>query len=160
MKVDFDVKGFRDMERALAELPRGTSKGVSRRVMKKVLDPVRDMADMLGPFNVAVTSRLSRRQKSMARKTDFTSAVVSMYVGPVEQDGSHAPHAHLIEFGTGPRRHRSGKNVGAVTPDPFMRPAWDANKGGMLDKLGELMWTEIEKTVARRAAKAARNAAR
>lgn len=158
MKVDFDVKGFREMERALAELPRGTSKGVSRRVMKKVLDPVRDMADMLGPFNVAVTSRLSRRQKAMARKTDFTSAVVSMYVGPVEQDGSHAPHAHLIEFGTGPRFHRSGKDVGAVAPDPFMRPAWDANKGGMLDNLGELMWAEIEKTVARRAAKAARDA--
>lgn len=155
-----DVTGFRDLERALAQLPRGTAKGVVRRVAKKVLEPVRDTADSYSEaFNIAVTSRLSPRQSGMARG-DRGRSKVAMYVGPVTQDGSHAPHAHLIEFGTGPRYHRSGKFVGAVSPDPFMRPAWDAHKGDMLEELGRQMWVEIEKTLARRAARAAREGAR
>ena len=148
------------MERALAQLPRGTAKGVARRVVKKVLKPVRDTADSYSEaFNIAVTSKLSPRQAGMARG-DRGRSLVTMYVGAVSQDGSHAPQAHLIEFGTGPRFHRSGKFVGSVSPDPFMRPAWDAHKGQMLEELGRLMWIEIEKTVARAAARAAREAAR
>jgi len=30
-----------------------------------------------------------------------------------------APHLHLIEFGTAERRHKSGKSVGRVKPNPF-----------------------------------------
>lgn len=159
MSISMKVEGFRDMERALAALPRGTAKGVVRRVLKKTLEPVRDTADMYSSaFPIAITSKLSPRQRGMAR-SDFAGNVVTMFVGPTAQDGSHAPHAHLIEFGTGPRYHESGKYVGAVSPDPFMRPAWDMHKATLLDSLGTYMWQEIEKTVARRAAKAAREAA-
>lgn len=31
-------------------------------------------------------------------------------------------HAHLIEYGTGPRSHDSGKSVGEMAARPFMRP--------------------------------------
>jgi len=158
--VRLKVSGFRDMEKALAQLPRGTAKGVVRRVQKKTLAPVADAADAFSPhFQIAVTSRLSPRQRAQAR-SDFAGRVVTTYVGPVAQDGSHAPHAHLVEFGTGPRFHKSGKYTGEMPPDPFMRPAWDMHKGSLLAKLGEHMWTEIEKTIKRRAAKAAREAAR
>lgn len=152
MKFD----GGREIERALAELPRATSKAVSRRAIKKVLEPVADTADAYTEhFNIAVGTKLSPRQRGMAR-SDFAGKVVTMYVGPVQEDGSHAPHAHLIEFGTGPRAHKSGKYVGFVTPQPFMRPAWDAWSPRMLEELGRLMWIEIEKAVARRAKKAAK----
>ncbi len=158
MKLSMKVDGWRDIERALADLPRSTAKSVTRRVLKKVLDPVRDAADAYtGEFAIAVGTRLSPRQRGMARG-DFAGAVVSMYVGPTQEDGSHAPHAHLIEFGTGPRYWKSGKFTGHVTPKPFMRPAWDAMEPGMLDDLGRLMWVEIEKTVARRAARASKAA--
>lgn len=160
MKVVFKVEGFREMEKALAELPRGTAKGVVRRVLKKTLEPVQDAADAFSPhFPIAITSRLSPRQRGLA-SGDFIGRLVTMYVGPTTQDGSHAPHAHLIEFGTGLRFHKSGKGVGQVHPDPFMRPAWDMHSGTMLETLGRNMWSEIEKTVARRTAKAARDAAR
>lgn len=148
------------MEKALALLPRATAKGVVRRVLKKTLAPIADTADAFSPhFPIAVTSRLSPRQRSLAR-SDFAGRVVTMYVGPTAQDGSHAPHAHLVEFGTGPRFHESGKYVGVMPPEPFMRPAWDLHSGALPARLGENMWAEIEKTVARRAAKAAREAAR
>ena len=78
-----------------------------------------------------------------------------MFVGAPGGRGG-TPEAHLIEFGTGPRAHKSGKYVGAVSPTPMLQPAWDARKGQMLESLGQRLWDEIEKTMARRAKKAAK----
>lgn len=51
-------------------------------------------------------------------------------------DRRRAPHAHLVEFGTGPRYHATtGKYVGHMPPQPFWRPSWDSVRGiieGML----------------------------
>lgn len=156
MSVGFKVSGFREMEKALAKLPAGTAKGLTRRTLKKVLKPVAESADA-SMFQIGITSALIPEQRRGAR-ADFARSVVSMYVGPVDDDGQGAPHAHLIEMGTGPRYHRNGKFVGAVMADPFMRPAWDAHKGKMLDRLGQEIWLQIEKSLARAAAKAARGA--
>lgn len=156
MSVSLKFSGGKDIERALAKLPAGTAKGVMRRTLKQVLEPVRAMADSLtGEFNVAITSKLAPRQRAQAR-SDFSRSVVTMYVGATQEDGSNAPHAHLIEFGTGPRFHPNGKYVGYVTPEPFMQPAWDAHSATMLDEMGRLSWIEIEKALARAARKAAR----
>jgi hypothetical protein len=146
------MEGFREMERNLAKLKRGTAKGVTRRALKRVLKPVAHAA-AASPFEIAITSRLTQRQRRGAR-FDFGRDVVSMYVGPVDDFGDGAPHAHLIEFGTGPRFHSSGKYVGAVMADPFMRPAWDAHKATMTKRLGEEIWAEIERAMARAARRA------
>jgi HK97 gp10 family phage protein len=44
-------------------------------------------------------------------------------------DRAIAPHAHLVEYGTTERFHKSGKSVGAAKQQPFFRPAWDESKG-------------------------------
>ncbi|WP_068115239.1 hypothetical protein [Tropicimonas marinistellae] len=152
-----ETQGFRDAEKALAALPRSTARSVVRRVLKKTLEPMRDTADSYSEqFNIAISSKLSPRQRGLAR-ADFAGHVVAMYVGPVQEDGSHAPHAHLIEFGTAERFHKDGKAVGRINPpEPFMRPAYDLWSATALELLGGYLWAEIEKTVARRAAKAAR----
>jgi HK97 gp10 family phage protein len=158
MSVKFKIEGAGDIERALADLARGTAKGAARRAMKKTLQPVAQMAEGLsgGKFKVAVTSKLSQRQAKGARADRGRSKLV-MYVGPVQQDGSHAPHAHLVEFGTAPRFHvSSGKAVGAMPAQPFLRPAWDASTELMLATLRRAMKVEIEKTVERAKRKAAR----
>lgn len=142
------------MERALGQLKRGTATGVVRRVLRKTLKPVADAADA-SMFEIGITSRLTARQRRQARG-DFVRSVVSMYVGPMDSEGNGAPHAHLIEFGTAPRFHKDGKFVGAVMADPFMRPAWDAQRPDMLERLGRDIWAEIEKTVARAERRAAK----
>lgn len=155
MSVGFKVEGFREMERALAQLKRGTAKAAVRRAIKTTLQPVKQAAEA-SPFTIAITSRLTARQKAQARG-DQGRSVLSLYVGPVDEEGKGAPHAHLQEFGTAPRYHRkSGKYVGSVMADPFMRPAWDARKGVMLEELGKNIWLEIEKSLARATRKAAR----
>ncbi|MBT3142913.1 hypothetical protein KL867_17730 [Ruegeria litorea] len=156
MSVKMKIEGAGDIERALAAMARGTSKGVMRRAMKKTLKPVADDADA-SQFEIAITSKLTPRQKGQARG-DRGRSKIALYVGPVQPDGSEAPHAHLIEFGTGPRRHKSGKFVGAVMADPFLRPAWDKNQAQMLKTLRREVWAEIEKSVERATRKAAKAA--
>jgi len=147
MDADFRVGGFEEMQGALEGLKQATAKAVVRRALKKVLNPVAQRADASN-FDIAVTTKLSARQQSQSGDR-FKRSVVNMYVGPVDDLGRGAPHAHLIEFGTGPRHHRDGKFVGAVMPEPFMRPAWDAVSPDMLDTLKKEIWLEIEKTLAR-----------
>jgi HK97 gp10 family phage protein len=50
-------------------------------------------------------------------------------------DRKKAPHAHLVEYGTGERYHKSGKSVGVMPAKPFVRPAWDTNKDRIVRKV-------------------------
>jgi len=157
MAVKMKIEGAGDIERALAELPRGTAKGVMRRSMKKSLKPVAQMAEGVSPFTIAVTSKLTARQRREARGDRGRSKVV-LYVGPVQPDGEDAPHAHLYEFGTGPRVQAStGRATGAMPARPFLRPAWDMAQPIMLATLRREVWAEIEKAVERARRKAARS---
>lgn len=152
MSSSLKMEGFKGLEQALAQLPQSTSKGVARRVMKKNLKPVADFANALWPGSsddvFRITSRVARGQiadSHMQRK----SSTLNMFVG-APGGALGTPEAHLIEFGTGPRYHESGKYVGAVSPSPMLQPAWEANRGTMLRALGEDLFEEIQKSLARR----------
>jgi hypothetical protein len=70
-----------------------------------------------------------------------------MFVGATQA----VPHAHLLEWGTGPRFHKSGRYLGAVSPIPMLTPAWDAHKERILQGLADSLRKELEATIARRA---------
>lgn len=149
MSANLRIEGFRDIERALAQLPRGTAKGIARRAMKKELKPVKETAEAFWPgaseaFHI--TSALKASQRPAVRES---RSVTNMFVGSFE------PHAHLIEFGTGPRYNRAGSYRGSVAPEPMLQPAWDMHKRQILAGLGARLWDEITKTIARRARRAA-----
>jgi hypothetical protein len=150
MSVSMRFEGGRDIERALANLPRGTSKGIARRALRNELRPVKEMAEAFWPGAgeaFKISSQLKRGQRPAVREA---RSVTVMNVGSFE------PHAHLIEFGTGPRYTRAGAFRGSVAPQPMLQPAWDMHKGQLLEGLGARLWDEIKKTQARRAKKAAR----
>lgn len=159
MSANLKMDGFRELEKALAELPAGTSKGIARRAMKKELKPVLDMANGLWPGSSGdvfrITSRISRSQISDSLAPRDRSAL-NMFVG-APGGATGTPEAHLIEFGTGPRFQKNGRFTGSVSPTPMLQPAWDAHKRKILDGLGKRLWDEIEKTQARRAKRAAKN---
>ena len=150
------VDGLRELEKALADLPKATGKNVLRRVLRKRATPIADDMKAKAPDDpatggmdlrnsIGVGTRLSKRQGKMHRKM-FKSdkASVEMFVG-----AGPVPHAHLQEFGTA---HHG--------PQPFARPAWDAGKGPLLDGLKDDLWQEIQKSAQRLARKAARQAAK
>lgn len=159
------IEGLRELEKALMELKTTTAKGVARRAMKKSLAPFRDRAAAMAPRgteplegrderladSLAITTRLSRSQR---RGLKLDRDTVYMFAGPSGQR-----HAHLVEFGTGPRFQKNGRYVGRMPAQPFMRPAWDATKAEVLKRISEEMRREIEKTVARIAKREAKAAA-
>ena len=145
------LTGFKEMDLVLRQLPKATAKRVADRAIKQALAPVAAAANAMLPKGmppVIVEKRLNKNQAKQFRGTEGET-VRTMFVG------SPSPRAHLEEFGTGPRCHKSGKYVGIMRARPFMRPAWDMTKQQVLDRLRVDLAREIEKAVGRRA-KAAR----
>jgi HK97 gp10 family phage protein len=147
MDMGFDAKGFREIDDALAALPRVTSKAVARRGLKKALQPVTDLANAYWPGATDDAFAVSNRLQPGQAAPQMGGAPVIMYVGSTKA----APHAHLLEWGTEPRFHKSGKYVGAVAPQPMLTPSWDANKNQVLASLAEELRKELQATMARRA---------
>jgi HK97 gp10 family phage protein len=139
------IEGLSQLKAALRALPDATAKNVVRRVLRKRGEPVAERARQLVPVDkgelkasIAVSTKLTRRQRARHRK--FGPDDIEVYIGA----GPH-PQAHMQEFGTvkDPRQ-------------PYLRPAWDAERMGVLEGIKEDLWAEIEKAAARRARRAAK----
>ncbi|MFV1530610.1 hypothetical protein [Phaeobacter sp. JH209A] len=143
----FKIEGLKEIDSALAALPRATSKAVVRRALKKELAPVADMANGLWPGADDGAFAVSAKLKKGQQGPEAGPNAVNMFVGSTPA----APHAHLLEWGTEPRYHKSGKYVGAVPPDPMLTPSWDAHKGNIIEGLAASIRQEIEATIRRRA---------
>ena len=47
-------------------------------------------------------------------------------------------HAHLVEYGTKPRKNKRGANRGVMPKKPFAYPAWMATKDKVLGSINEI----------------------
>lgn len=150
MKVH--LEGFRELERALSELPKATGKNVLRRVAKGALEPMADVAAARAPEDTGKLSfSISVSEKATARATwnkgKFRSAPstgITMAMGPA-RFGGVLNYAAFAEFGT------------IDTPAfAFMRAAWDGGAMKALDYIKTNLRIEIEKSAAKLARKAAR----
>lgn len=142
------MEGLADLERALMELPRATSKATLRRVLKKAAAPVEaamvaKAPRLTGALQISIRSgtKLTKRQQRFAKKEGKSSSEI--YVGTADPAG--IPQ----EFGW---------SEGAA--HPFARPAWEETQDGALVTIATELGGEIEKSRARLAAKAARLAAK
>ncbi|HAR50367.1 MAG TPA: hypothetical protein DCS45_00640, partial [Roseovarius nubinhibens] len=134
------LTGFKELDKELERLSKAAGKGVLRRSMIKAAEPMAQIARALAPndpatggfdleASIKVGTRLSRSQKKAHRKMfrdDRAAVEVFMGAGPL-------PQAINQEFGN--RRHG---------PQPFIRPSWDQDRGPLLDRLGQQLWSEIE----------------
>ena len=143
--------GFKEMDALLQAIPRQLAGQGVASGMRRALQPVAAAARSYAPgslserIRIAPTIKAGQQAQSLEKPGKGKRV---MYVGAT------APHAHLVEFGTGPRYQKSGKYVGIMTPDPFLRPAWDANKDEVLANLAKAIRDEIEKALRRRTARA------
>ena len=157
MVQKFRIEGLKELDKALGQLPRATGKNVLRRVARKGLEPIIEDAKSKVHFvtgrllrSLAVSTKLSSAQKAV-HKDMFASerSSIEMFAG-----AGNLPWAHMEEFGI----KRGGKGV--KTPHPFLRPAWDAGKLGLLHSIKKNLWAEIKKAADRVARKKARAASR
>jgi HK97 gp10 family phage protein len=129
-------------DKALAEVgSKATQKNVLRRTLVKAAKGIDDAASSLAPvetgrlqISVVTGTKLTRRQRPSAYKAGKLG-VVEVHVGTAMSRGL------FQEFGTY-----------KMSPQPFMRPAWDNEKHRSLETIKIELWNEIEKA-AKRAAK-------
>jgi HK97 gp10 family phage protein len=145
------LSGFKELDRALAELPKATGKNVLKRTLNEAADPIDAAASANAPFltgglerSVVVGTKLTRSQRGKAAKiaNSFRVAAknfVEVHVGTSLSKGLFA------EFGTFKDRVQA-----------WLRPAWDANKMQALDIIKDRLWQNIEKAATRYAKKLAK----
>ncbi len=144
------VEGFRELEVALTDLvnsvggSRATGKNVLKRTLIAAARPIENAAAANAPQltgrlmrDVKTGTRLTRRQARGVRRAGKSS--VEVHVGVADPAGVQT------EFGN---EHQAAQ--------PWLRPAWDANKNVALDIIKTELGTEIEKARVRAARKAAR----
>lgn len=141
------LEGFRELERALKELPKNTGRNVLRRVGKGALEPLAVKARGMAPVDdgklrdaIMVSEKRTKRVARANRFDRNTGVEISM--GPVSGDGV-LNYATFVEFGTNDTR-----------ADPFMRPAWEGGKQAVLEYIKENLGNEIDKAAKRLAKKA------
>jgi len=131
---------FSEIDAMLSELPKAMGKTVVRNALKKAAKPIKDAAAEGAPGGIKKSMKIDDKRGGKRVKSN---KAVYMFVGPTE------PHAHLVEFGTGPRYHKSGKYVGKMPPNPFMRKAWDSMKDRAFEILKEELSNELMKAAKR-----------
>jgi HK97 gp10 family phage protein len=143
----FKVEGLRELERALAELPKATAKNTLKRTLKLAAQPIADEAQRLAPRDtgklaegIMVTTKKPKKHKPKSGR-----AFAEVYIGPKARSVGAVPQ----EFGT--VNHPA---------QPYMRPAWDSKKMTALDIIRSELGNQITKAAARLAKKAARKAAK
>lgn len=157
--VEVDILGMKELVFNLRMIKDVVAQDrIQNNAMEKALRPVRDRAIA----NVAVDKGDLREtiiiSKAITRSQEKRSDRNKMYVG------SYWPTAHLVEWGTGPRITKvrekqilaSGGNVfgkmvdsGSMPAQPFMGPAWMAERQNVIRIFGEEMWKALKRTAAR-----------
>lgn len=152
----FRVEGLRELDRALGELPKATARNTLQRALTKAAQPIAEAARAKAPVltgetrqEIGIGTRLTKRQKALHRRMTRGAgkAFAEVFVGATGGPDGAVPQSTQREFGTD-----------GAPPHPYMRPAWDGNKMGVLNRIRTELASEIEKTAQRAARKAARRA--
>jgi hypothetical protein len=150
LRVTKRTSGFREIDQALAQLPKSTAAALLRADIRERLEPIAadyrdhvavekgDLRDGIG-----VGFRLTRRQARLQRRAG--KSFVEGYAG-----ASADPAAHLEEFGS---IHNA--------PNRALTAAWDKYGGEkLIDGMSESLWARIRKAADRLARRTARLAQR
>lgn len=178
MKFNVKVSGLKELDQNLSQLSKATARNTLRRVLLKAGQPMADTAARLAPddpdtaapdlhTSIVVSTKIKNEvghneytavMRAGGTKAEAVSALrdarreaagegsfAEAYVGP-EAD---IYYAHFPEFGTATQR-----------PQPFMRPAFDQERGTVIEVIKRELGGEIDKAVARMKRREARKAAR
>ena len=122
-EIEIDVRGLEEAPRKIRSILSAVTSEDVENVLLQGARIVRDEAKRRAP--VGPTGNLKRSLKAKKGKRRgklFATAFAAV-------DRKIAPHAHLVEYGTGPRRQKTtGRYTGQMPAIPFFRPAVDATK--------------------------------
>lgn len=141
---------LRDAIRNAAPVNRRRIRKAHRQFARRALKmPAHVVANASGP---TLTGRLKRSVGSSIRnRKGRVEGKAGLNVGksPSKTPNAYAPHAHLVTLGTRIRFHKSGRNVGRMTANRFVRRA----AAGASAAARQAAMTEIKRQIERHFAK-------
>ncbi|WP_396190310.1 HK97-gp10 family putative phage morphogenesis protein [Flavobacterium sp.] len=166
MSISVSVSGFRELDMALAELPKATARNVLVRTLRKAGEPIAEEARRHVPVRTGTlrdSISVSARVKNKVGSAEYSAAMkaglgkqaagaalraarraakgqgsfAEAYVGPARGKGV-IRYAHIVEFGSND-----------TAPQAYMRPAWDARQREALDIIKAELGNEIIKAARR-----------
>lgn len=151
----FKFEGGKDLEAALMNLAtKVTARNSGTRALTKAADPIKVNAKLRAPKN----------------EGDLQEAIkVGKAVAPYQNDGNRGDYIAVfvgIDASVDKRlviyagEQENGNPARNLEAQPYMRPAWDSEKGKAVDRIAPELWADIEQTNARAARKAARRVKR
>jgi HK97 gp10 family phage protein len=137
--MDFKVEGFAELYRALDHLPDLAKRKGLEPLVIKALEPMRDTAVYLAPddpltgppWDLKSSIKISTKKRGVKAFERLGSAIA--YMGPTREG---YPQAIMQEFGT----------INHVAT-PYMRPAYEADKGKALEIIKRGFAAQVEATV-------------
>lgn len=116
-KTQVKLKGTKELNRAIKKAKRKLDHKELQAIFQQGAQMMEDEAKRRTPSGP--TGNLKDAIYTRQMGTDPL-----VYIAAV--DRTQAPHAHLVEHGTGPRyQDETGKYVGEMPANPYWRPAWD-----------------------------------
>lgn len=135
MKIYVNVKGIKELEKEIGRM--------KELVMAELEKGTQDAARIVAAAVVSATPHQSFKDavatKPLPRKTNYPATTL---VGLVH---ARAPHAHLVEFGTGPRYLSNGKHVGSMPANPFFRWSVDASRNAVREVIKQSAANALKK---------------
>ncbi|MGE4339152.1 MAG: HK97-gp10 family putative phage morphogenesis protein [Pigmentiphaga sp.] len=179
MRMKANISGLKELNAALEGLPKSIQRNALRRVLNRAGEPIAQAASANAPRDtgelrdsIAVSARLKNNvgrkeyaevMRSGGTKDDARAALrgarraakgqgsfAEIHVGPAEPQANKRRNAIkriVQEFGSSTQPGQ-----------PYMRPAWDANKGRALEIIKADLAAEVDKAAKRYAKRLARQA--
>lgn len=145
-----EVRGFKELDAALGELPKATGKNVLKRVAIKAMARMEQGMSARAPREEGTLAESMRTQAVKATRQrgqvrfDAKSSV-EVITGPAPEGRMDRANAGFQEFGT--------VKMGA---NSYARPTADSENENVVDDVRDMLGAEIDKAAARIARKAAR----
>lgn len=124
MDIKVQVTGMKELEKELDRVAREMKDALCLGT-EEAARAVGEIVRLRAPGSI----KRAVRTKPLPRKDKYPEVTL------VGIDYHQAPHAHLVEFGTGPRYHASGKYVGQMPAQPFFRESIDMARGAVAGQI-------------------------
>ena len=131
--IEFKVSGFVELENALRKLPEAVAGAFLEQSLREAGQQMAESARRFAPRSDSTRQGGHMADSIAIRKikNDTTRGLeATSWVGP---DRKHF-YGMFAEFGT---VHETAR--------PFLRPAFESEKGATIDRLGRSLWTRIER---------------
>ena len=143
--------GGKELQRALLQLSQKEAKKIARRAVRVAAKPIFDAAKARVPVREGRLKRALQLRVDMLRGSNVMSALINIKFKGDYRPTTSARAKYSYQVGSDPKIYGSFTEFGTIdtAPQPFLRPAWDA-EGGVtaLNRLGKELGEGLERAAA------------